>query len=323
MPLVAGPSRKQANHAAGWAAAWDAMTAEALLLADAFRFAAEAHANQRRKGAAQEPYINHLAEVAGLVADATDGGDPEAIVAALLHDAIEDAGVTAATLAERFGPRVAEIVLECSDDMSLPKAERRRRRIAQAPHKSPGAKLVKLADCISNLRCMAESPPAGWPAAWRLGYLDGMRELFAGLKGGNARLDALFLAQAERTEAAVRALAITEETGMGSPTSQVLATGEPVHLVYLANTEDQPLDAAARARLAAILAERFPSVTIQDGQGLYEGRLRPILVLRIRCATSEPIIALAQHLCIAFGQRFVGVEIDDHYQRVYADDTGM
>ena len=87
MPLVAGPSRKQANHAAGWAAAWDAMTAEALLLADAFRFAAEAHANQRRKGAAQEPYINHLAEVAGLVADATDGGDPEAIVAALLHDA--------------------------------------------------------------------------------------------------------------------------------------------------------------------------------------------------------------------------------------------
>ncbi|MFO1072844.1 MAG: succinylglutamate desuccinylase/aspartoacylase family protein [Geminicoccaceae bacterium] len=41
------------------------------------------------------------------------------------------------------------------------------------------------------------------------------------------------------------------------------------------------------------------------------GRLRPILVLRIRCATSEPIIALAQHLAIAFGQRFVGVEIDD------------
>ena len=42
-----------------------------------------------------------------------------------------------------------------------------------------------------------------------------------------------------------------------------------------------------------------------------------------RATDSEPIIALAQHLCIAFGQRFVGVEIDDHYQRVYADDTGM
>ena len=51
--------------------------------------AARIHAQQRRKGAAREPYVNHLLEVAYLVAEATRGADPEAVVAALLHDAIE------------------------------------------------------------------------------------------------------------------------------------------------------------------------------------------------------------------------------------------
>jgi (p)ppGpp synthase/HD superfamily hydrolase len=48
------------------------------------------HVHQRRKGPAQEPYINHLLEVAMLVAEATDGTDTNLVIAALLHDAIED-----------------------------------------------------------------------------------------------------------------------------------------------------------------------------------------------------------------------------------------
>ena len=52
--------------------------------------AARWHVHQKRKGAAQEPYINHLLEVASLVAEATQGSDPHLVVAALLHDAIED-----------------------------------------------------------------------------------------------------------------------------------------------------------------------------------------------------------------------------------------
>ena len=110
---------------------------------------------------------------------------------------------------------------------------------------------------------------------------------------------------------------------MGSPSSQVHApgAGEPVYLVYLANTETAEFAEAERERLAGILMERFPSVTVQEGEGLFEGRRRPILIMRLRATSTEAVIALAQHLCIAFNQRFVGVEIDDRYQRIYADDT--
>lgn len=296
---------------------------DSLRLTRAVRFVAEAHANHRRKGAAQEPYINHLVEVADLVAGATDGADDDLIIAALCHDTIEDTGVDEAALAERFGLRVAGIVAECSDDMSLSKEERRRRRIEHAPHLSAGARMVKTADAISNLRCMAVSPPSGWPLAWRLRYLDGMRAMHDGLRGANDRLDALFDAQEAETRAALIAMGAEEEIAMGSPVSQVhAAAGEPVRLVYLANTEAADFGEADRERLAEILMERFPSVTIQNGEGLFEGRRRPILVMRMRSASAEAVIALAQHLCIAFNQRFVGVEIDDRYQRVYADDTG-
>jgi len=67
--------------------------------------AARWHVNQRRKGAAQEPYVTHLLEVAMLVAKATAGADPNLIVAALLHDTIEDQGVTREEIAAQFKRR--------------------------------------------------------------------------------------------------------------------------------------------------------------------------------------------------------------------------
>src|ERR1700722_13225598 len=85
--------------------------------------AARWHVHQRRKGVAQEPYINHLLEVASLVAEATDGTDPHLVIAALLHDAIEDQGVRSKTLAGEFGEHVADIVIEVSDDKALPNEE--------------------------------------------------------------------------------------------------------------------------------------------------------------------------------------------------------
>src|ERR1700686_4031955 len=94
--------------------------------------AARWHVNQRRKGSAQEPYINHLLEVASLVTQATGGTDPNVVIAALLHDAIEDQGVTAETIASEFGKRVAEIVMEVTDDKSLPKDVRKRKHPRQA-----------------------------------------------------------------------------------------------------------------------------------------------------------------------------------------------
>src|SRR5438309_7140236 len=86
--------------------------------------AARWHVHQRRKGIAQEPYINHLLEVASLVAEATGGNDPNLVIASLLHDAIEDQGATSEVLAAEFGEDVADIVMEVSDDKALPKEER-------------------------------------------------------------------------------------------------------------------------------------------------------------------------------------------------------
>ena len=60
----------------------------------AARFAAEKHASQRRKGLAGEPYVNHVIEVAGLIASSSDVLDANLIMAGLLHDTIEDCGVT-------------------------------------------------------------------------------------------------------------------------------------------------------------------------------------------------------------------------------------
>jgi (p)ppGpp synthase/HD superfamily hydrolase len=62
--------------------------------------AARWHVHQRRKGAAKEPYINHLLEVARLVAEATEDKDPNLVIAALLHDAIEDCEVPHTLIAE-------------------------------------------------------------------------------------------------------------------------------------------------------------------------------------------------------------------------------
>jgi len=92
--------------------------------------AARWHVHQRRKGAAHEPYMNHLLEVATLVAEATDGKDPELVVAALLHDAIEDQEVPRLVIAEVFGEGVAQLVEEVTDDKNLEKQERKRLRAA-------------------------------------------------------------------------------------------------------------------------------------------------------------------------------------------------
>jgi (p)ppGpp synthase/HD superfamily hydrolase len=122
--------------------------------------AARWHVKQRRKGAAQEPYVTHLLEVAKLVAEATAGADHNLIVAALLHDTIEDQGVTREEIAAQFSDDIADLVMEVTDDKKLPKAERKRLQIEHAPNLTARAKVLKLADKISNLRSVTTSPPA-------------------------------------------------------------------------------------------------------------------------------------------------------------------
>jgi (p)ppGpp synthase/HD superfamily hydrolase len=148
-------------------------------------FAAERHANQKRKGKAGEPYINHLLEVAQLISGAVPEPDTNLVIAALLHDVIEDAGVTKNEIVERFGSDVADLVAEVTDDKSLPKAERKRLQIENAPKKTVRAQAIKLADKISNLRAMLSSPPADWDLARRQQYVEWAQRVVAGLTAPN------------------------------------------------------------------------------------------------------------------------------------------
>jgi (p)ppGpp synthase/HD superfamily hydrolase len=161
-------------------------------LARALDFAARKHRDQRRKGAASEPYINHPAEVARLVAEATAGEDPVLVLAALLHDTIEDTETTTEELEREFGPEVVGVVLEVSDDKSLPKAERKRLQVEHAPHRSDRARLIKIADKTSNLRSIVASPPSDWDATRKRAYFEWAAEVVAGCRGINATLEAEF-----------------------------------------------------------------------------------------------------------------------------------
>lgn len=138
----------------------------------AANFAAGRHAHQRRKGANSEPYVNHLLEVAGLLTTAIGDSDPHLIMAGLLHDTVEDTGLTRAELAAVFGEDVASLVMEVTDDKSLPKATRKALQIENAPHKTVRAKRLKLADKISNLRSMIASPPSDWDLERRQQYVE-------------------------------------------------------------------------------------------------------------------------------------------------------
>jgi guanosine-3',5'-bis(diphosphate) 3'-pyrophosphohydrolase len=125
-----------------------------------------------------------------LVAAAGASGD--VLCAALLHDAIEDQAISALTIASLFGPDVAMLVCEVSDDKSLRKAERKTAQIAAAPSLSPGAKLIRLADKISNVRSVGLSPPVDWSTRRRLEYVEFCRKVVAGLGVTDAMLKELF-----------------------------------------------------------------------------------------------------------------------------------
>ena len=161
-------------------------------LSRAFSFAAERHAAQRRKGEAKEPYVNHLAEVAWLVAYATGGHDPALVIAALLHDTVEDTPTTVAELEAEFGADVAGLVSEVTDDKGKPKGERKRLQVENAPHKSERARLIKIADKTSNLRGLTTSPPADWDVARKREYFEWAAQVVEGCRGVNPWLEDTF-----------------------------------------------------------------------------------------------------------------------------------
>ena len=168
------------------------MSADIVLLTRAADYAARQHIAQRRKGERAEPYINHLTEVAALLAEATGGTDATLLAGGLLHDTLEDTDSTYEDLAERFGPEVAALVAEVTDDKSLPKDERKRLQIEKTAGKSRRAKLLKIADKTSNLRSMVNSPPAGWTEARLRDYVVWAEQVVRSCRGLNAALESAF-----------------------------------------------------------------------------------------------------------------------------------
>ena len=159
------------------------------LLLKATRFASEKHRDQRRKGASAAPYVNHVILVADLLASVGKILEPAVLVAAILHDTIEDTQTTPDELEALFGHDVRLLVQEVSDDKSLPKEERKRLQIKHAPQLSVAAKLIKLADKISNVRDVTDDPAKGWSVQRRLEYLDWGDRVVAGCRGVNAALE--------------------------------------------------------------------------------------------------------------------------------------
>lgn len=183
------------------------------LVLRAARFAAHHHRNQRRKGEEGEPYLNHLIEVAHLLTEATNGGDPPLVAAAMLHDVVEDQEVSHADLVAEFGDEVASLVAEVTDDKSLEKAVRKRLQVEETPHKSVRARMLKLADKTSNLRAIVASPPAGWSRRRKVEYFEWAEQVAAGCRGTNDRLEGWF---DEAHRQGMRALAMDAEAETAS-----------------------------------------------------------------------------------------------------------
>lgn len=158
----------------------------------ALMFATRKHQNQRRKGRDKLPYVNHPIRVTDALWRVGGVRDVPTLLAALLHDTLEDTETTPDELEALFGAEVLSIVQEVTDDKSLSKATRKQLQIEHAPHISPKAKLIKLVDKIDNVTDVSHDPPPNWSHERRVAYLDWAEAVVAGLRGVNAALEARF-----------------------------------------------------------------------------------------------------------------------------------
>lgn len=162
---------------------------ETLRLLKALSFAADKHRFQRRKDTEETPYINHPINVALTLIEKGEEHNNDLLVAAILHDTIEDTQTTPEEIEQQFGKTVLGIVLEVTDDKNLPKEERKRLQVLHAPHKSSLAKKLKLADKSCNVYDIVNHPPGSWSMERKLNYLTWAEDILSGLKGTNLHLE--------------------------------------------------------------------------------------------------------------------------------------
>lgn len=175
----------------------------------ALAFAADKHRRQRRKDAEASPYINHPIAVAAVLA--LEGGiaDQDLLIAAVLHDTVEDTETSFEELEREFGPAVRGLVSEVTDDKALATRDRKALQITHASTASPSAKQLKIADKICNIRDIAGQPPASWSRGRKEEYIAWTERVVAGCRGVNPKLDSAYTAA---IEAARRALGVLPDT---------------------------------------------------------------------------------------------------------------
>ena len=161
-------------------------------LLDAINFSAQKHRVQRRKDVEESAYINHPIAVASVLL--LEGGidDIATLQAAILHDTVEDTQTSYEELVGRFGKDVADVVMELTDDKSLPKAERKLLQVTHAHKKSSRAVMVKLADKTCNLRDIVDAPPDGWTVERKREYFDWAKQVVDALPFGSGTLRDVF-----------------------------------------------------------------------------------------------------------------------------------
>ena len=158
----------------------------------ALKFAAEKHSRQRRKDSDASPYVNHLIDIAEILASVGGIADLATLQGDILHDTMEDTETTADELERVLGPEVRRLIEEVTDDKRLPKLERKRLQIEHAPYLSTRAKLIEISDKISNVRDVTHSPPAEWTLQRRQEYLDWTERVVSGCRGCNQALENLY-----------------------------------------------------------------------------------------------------------------------------------
>jgi guanosine-3',5'-bis(diphosphate) 3'-pyrophosphohydrolase len=161
------------------------------IILKALEFAADKHKQQRRKGLQNRPYINHPIRLASLLINDGKINDVSILAAAILHDTIEDTDTTKKELLIHFGKTIADYVEEVTDDPHLSKMGQRDRQLEITPTLSTGAKLIRLADKISNVEDLYKDPPQ-WRSTSKAGYLGSCKKVVNALRGVNPELERIF-----------------------------------------------------------------------------------------------------------------------------------
>lgn len=153
------------------------------------QYAAQKHSTQRRKDPQSTPYVNHVINVSTILAVEAEVSDEAVLMAALLHDVVEDTDATFGDVENLFGTDVSSLVREVTDDKSLEKQQRKLLQIENAPKTTRRAKLIKLADKLDNLRDLQVNTPQGWTEERREEYFVWAKQVVDNLRGTNEALE--------------------------------------------------------------------------------------------------------------------------------------